>query len=208
MQFTDKQIHELNKPLNPKNIVKASSGNLGPKGDYIEGWHAINEANRIFGFDNWSYLILLTKEDVSLAKDSKGNEQWKAHYTCAVTVHVGDITRQDIGYGSGYAKDIGDAIEGATKEAVTDGLKRALRTFGNQFGLALYDKQKTNVGVPSIADKDLDQIKALVEQLGMNPVVLCEAYNVKSLDKLTEKQGANAINKLNLSLKERGQLNE
>src|SRR5690606_29122102 len=32
------------------------------------------------------------------------------------------------------------------KEAVTDALKRTLRTFGNPFGLALYDKSRANVG--------------------------------------------------------------
>jgi DNA repair and recombination protein RAD52 len=31
------------------------------------------------------------------------------------------------------------------KEAETDARKRALMTFGNQFGLALYDKDQTNV---------------------------------------------------------------
>src|SRR5262249_13193550 len=31
------------------------------------------------------------------------------------------------------------------KEAETDAMKRALMTFGNPFGLALYDKDQTNV---------------------------------------------------------------
>jgi hypothetical protein len=74
------------------------------------------------------------------------NPQWQAAYTCVCTLRVGDVTRQDVGFGSGFAKAIGDAIEGATKEAVTDALKRALRTFGNPFGLALYDKSRENVG--------------------------------------------------------------
>lgn len=137
---------DLTKKLDPAH-VKKPSGSFGPKGDYIEGWHAINEANRIFGFGGWSYRIDLTRDDLREGKDSKGNVQWQAAYTCICTVTVGDVTRQDVGFGSGFAKGIGDAIEGATKEAATDALKRALRTFGHPFGLALYDKSRENVGV-------------------------------------------------------------
>jgi len=42
---------------------------------------------------------------------------------------------------------MGDVIESAVKEAETDALKRALRSYGNTFGLALYDKSQSNVGV-------------------------------------------------------------
>lgn len=136
---------ELSKKLDPSFVVKPS-GNFGPKGDYLEGWHVINEANRIFGFDGWSYAIDLRQDALTEGKDSKGNPQWQAAYTCICTLRVGEVTRQDVGFGSGFAKAIGDAIEGATKEAATDALKRALRTFGNPFGLALYDKSRENVG--------------------------------------------------------------
>lgn len=144
MTFTAEQIAQLQAPLDSK-VVKKPSGSFGPKGDYIEAWHAINEANRIFGFDGWSYTIDLVRDAVTEGTDSKGNPQWQAAYTCICSLTVGDARRQDVGFGSGFAKNIGDAIEGATKEAVTDSLKRALRTFGNPFGLALYDKSRANV---------------------------------------------------------------
>lgn len=41
--------------------------------------------------------------------------------------------------------DLGQAHESALKEAETDAMKRALMTFGNPFGLALYDKQQREV---------------------------------------------------------------
>jgi hypothetical protein len=41
---------------------------------------------------------------------------------------------------------LGEALESAAKEAETDAMKRALMTFGNPFGLALYDKTQANVG--------------------------------------------------------------
>lgn len=147
MPFTPEQVKALSAPLDPKHVVKPT-GQFGAKGDYIEGWHAINEANRIFGFDGWSYSIDLIKDSLEHGKDSKGNPQWQAAYTCLCTLTVGGVSRQDVGFGSGFAKQIGDAIEGATKEAVTDALKRALRTFGNAFGLALYDKSRASVCAP------------------------------------------------------------
>jgi DNA recombination protein Rad52 len=143
---------ELQKKLDPKH-VKPKSAN-GPKGDYIEGWHAIAEANELFGFGGWSYQVeKLTKEYLEeVEKESYGKtfKQWQAAYTCIVTLQVGDTIREDVGFGSGFGKNIGDAIEGATKEAVTDALKRCLRTFGNRFGLALYDKTRANVGVDHV----------------------------------------------------------
>lgn len=142
----------LSAKLDPKN-VKKPSGNFGPKGDYIEGFHAINEANRIFGFGGWSYSIDLRQDDVREVQKN-GKTQWQAAYTCICTLTVGDVTRQDVGFGSGFAAQIGDAIEGATKESVTDALKRCLRTFGNPFGLALYDKTRENVGAPEPAKPD------------------------------------------------------
>lgn len=161
MTFTQEQINQLKQPLDPKH-VKKPSGNFGPKGDYLEGWHVINEANRIFGFDGWSYQIELTRD--SLVHDEQKG-QWQAAYTCICSVTVGDAFRQDVGFGSGFAKQVGDAIEGATKEAATDALKRALRTFGNQFGLALYDKERANVCAappPTITE---DQAQALTTYL-------------------------------------------
>jgi DNA recombination protein Rad52 len=142
----DKATPLLQAKLDPANVKPPSK--FGPKGDYIEGWHAIAEANRIFGFGGWSYTIVkLSQDALDLGKNGKGDEQWQAAYTAIIRVTVGDAIREDVGFGSGFAKAKGDAIEGATKEAVTDALKRALRTFGNPFGLALYDKSRASVGV-------------------------------------------------------------
>ena len=139
---------ELSKKLDPKHVKPAKA--YGPKGDYIEGWHAISEANRIFGFDGWSYSIkdckCVSERPRKIGKD--GKDGWGVTYTVAVYVDVvGGVRREDVGAGHGYDMDCGLAHESAIKEAVTDALKRALRTFGNPFGLALYDKTRDNVGV-------------------------------------------------------------
>jgi len=157
----------LDAKLDPAHVRKPE-GRFGPKGDWIEGWHAIAEANRIFGHGAWSYEIQKLERDLlEQVTTAKGEPQWVAAYTCVVRLDVAGTVREDVGFGSGFAKQPGDAIEGATKEAVTDALKRALRTFGWPFGLALYDKQRGHVGVdapPPDPAETRDRIKAALEK--------------------------------------------
>jgi DNA recombination protein Rad52 len=183
MTFSEAQIAALKANLDPAHIKKPD-GKFGPKGDYIEGWHAINEANRIFGFDGWSYSIDLCRDDLREATDSKGNSQWQAAYTCICTVQAGGVSRQDVGFGSGFSKNIGDAIEGATKEAVTDALKRCLRTFGNVFGLALYDKGRANVGPTLVTDDQVIILQTLIEQSAISSLAFCQMAKIESIPEL------------------------
>lgn len=137
MTFTPEREALLSETLKSSN-VKQLKGN-----DYIEGWHAIAEANRIFGYGGWSYEIVQLE---SKSQHTNQNNTMIIGYICRVRVTVDDVTREDVGFGTGMSKtDISACHEGASKEAVTDALKRALKSFGNQFGLALYDKKKANV---------------------------------------------------------------
>ena len=142
----DKVSTELSRKLDPSAVKPAKQ--YGPKGDYIEGWHAMAEANRIFGFDGWDYAIsdckCVSERAKKIGKD--GKDGFAVSYIATVQVFVGSVRRQDVGSGHGYDVDCGLAHESAIKEAVTDALKRALRSFGNPFGLALYDKSRENVG--------------------------------------------------------------
>lgn len=66
------------------------------------------------------------------------------------------ISREGTGHGSGQQADLYDAIESAAKEAESDAMKRAMMTFGNPFGLALYDKTQENVeGKPAFGNATL-----------------------------------------------------
>ena len=64
-----------------------------------------------------------------------------------VKVRAGDMTiiREGCGTGQGDASTPGEAHEIALKSAETDATKRALATFGNRFGLALYDRDRSGV---------------------------------------------------------------
>lgn len=133
---------ELAKPLDPKHVKSRSQG--GSNVFYLEGWLALYEANRIFGWDGW------TRETVEM-RECRAPEQingnWRVGFICKARITAHGVVRDGWGYGSGIAKDLGDAYESAIKEAETDAMKRALVTFGNPFGLALYDKTRANVGV-------------------------------------------------------------
>lgn len=144
MTDAERIVAELVKPLDKRFVKPPPKGKFG---EYIEGWHAIAEANRIFGYLGWSYSIgSLVRTNAETVTLGDGSEQHCAGYLATVIVEAGGVTRQDVGHGQGYSKTSwGDAHESAVKEAVTDALKRALRTYGNPFGLALYDKSHSQI---------------------------------------------------------------
>jgi len=75
---------------------------------------------------------------------------WGITYTTRARITVGaaaqtPVIREGCGAGHGIDTDLGQPHESALKEAETDAMERALMTFGNPFGLALYDKQQRQV---------------------------------------------------------------
>jgi DNA recombination protein Rad52 len=143
MAFTDSQVRQLKAKLDPR-YVKTRSAN-GANLSYVEGWHAIAEANRIFGFDAWDRRTVST----TCVWSGQSGQLYAAAYTAKVRVSVraGDvvIVREGSGTGEGRASTPGQAHELALKGAETDATKRALATFGNSFGLALYDREQAGV---------------------------------------------------------------
>lgn len=152
MTFSTETKEALAAKLDPS-AIKART-QAGRQLSYIEGWHTIAEANRIFGFDGWTRETCRLDETNRELLTLKGNngeyQQWRVGYLCVVKVTAGGVVRQGTGFGSGMGKPeaLGDAIESAIKEAETDAMKRALMTFGWPFGLALYDKSQEHVEKP------------------------------------------------------------
>lgn len=129
---------ELSKPLDKSKVKPPPQGKYG---EYVDAFHVIEEANRIFGPENWSYGV----SELRLTNETQENGKHHIGYLALVTVDVGGVRKNDVGHGQGHGRSLGDAHDSAVKEAVTDGMKRALRTFGYTFGLALYDKTQANV---------------------------------------------------------------
>ena len=140
MTFSTEQRELLKAPLDRKNVAQRSQG--GGKVSYIEGWWAISEANRIFGFDGWTRETVHIKQ---LGEPYEKDGKQRVNYMAMVRITAGGVMREGCGFGQGIDKDVGQAHESALKEAETDAMKRAFMTFGNPFGLALYDKTHANV---------------------------------------------------------------
>jgi len=148
--FSPEQLAALSAPLDRANVRQREQGRS--RVSYLEGWQVIAEANRIFGFDGWQRQTVAVR-CVAQAERAIGRDQkpgWGVTYTARVrvTVTAGGLTplvREGSGAGHGIDVDLGQAHESALKEAETDAMKRALMTFGNPFGLALYDKAQRQV---------------------------------------------------------------
>src|SRR3546814_5327148 len=72
---------------------------------------------------------------------------------------------------------VGQAHESAIKESETDAMKRALMTFGNQFGLALYDKTRANVCAPDpepVTDEQLMRLQNTADDVGADLQAFCK----------------------------------
>lgn len=159
---------ELQAPLNAAAVKPPPQGKYG---EYVEGLHVIREANRIFGHNGWSYTVERLEQTHCEVVELRGCDgpykQLRTSFLCAVRVVVDGVVREGlaVGVGNGKPESAGDVIESAVKEAETDALKRALRTFGNTFGLALYEKDKAarEVEVPrdprAIADALMAQVR-------------------------------------------------
>ena len=143
--FSPEQIAALSAPLDRAKVQTRSQA--GRSLAYLEGWQAIAEANRIFGFDGWQRETISVQcvSERERTLGSRNRAGWGVTYTARVRIRVGDVIREGSGAGHGIDADLGQAHESALKEAETDAMKRALMTFGNPFGLALYDKQQREV---------------------------------------------------------------
>lgn len=145
MTFNEQQVAALKAPLSSSLVKTRKQG--GREVSYIEGWKAVEEANRIFGFDGWTRETVEIKcvSEGERSIGQRGDTGYGVTYIVRVRVMVGSICREGCGAGHGIDRDLGQAHESALKEAETDAMKRALMTFGNPFGLALYDKTQANV---------------------------------------------------------------
>ena len=148
--FSPEQLAALAAPLDRANVRQREQG----RGEvaYLEGWQVIAEANRIFGFDGWQrqttsiHCVSQAERSIGAGHRPGWGVTYIARVRVTVAVHGGaPLIREGSGAGHGIDVDLGQAHESALKEAETDAMKRALMTFGNPFGLALYDKAQRQV---------------------------------------------------------------
>jgi len=166
MGFSAKQVQALRRNLNSRHVRTRDAH--GRALSYIEGWYAISEANRIFGFDGWNRETLDSR--CVLARENRGS--FLAVYTAKVriTVEAGHtiIVREGHGSGEGRGTSPAEVHDIALKAAETDATKRALATFGRPFGLELYRKEKTPLRSPRTV-LPLDETPPAQPRVGFHP---------------------------------------
>jgi len=81
MAFSDAQARQLEAKLDGQH-VKARKEN-GATLHYIEGWYAIAEANRIFGYDAWDRRTVATRCVWTEARSSHFLAAYTARVLCA-----------------------------------------------------------------------------------------------------------------------------
>ena len=127
--LSSEQAAALAAPLNRANVQTRSQA--GRSFNYLEGWVAIREANRIFGFDGWQRETIELR-CVSESQRPIGREQksgWGVTYIARVRIRLGSqgngahfLVREGSGAGHGIDVDLGLAHESALKEAETDAM--------------------------------------------------------------------------------------
>ncbi len=138
--FTENQLKALSYGLDDSRVKTIEKAGMSFK--YLETYDIINVANTIFNY-MWDYTITRLEE---VARETNQNGNHVITYSAIVKVKIYDtqrnfIEREDTGVGVGTARTIGDAIDNASKSAVSDSLKRSLRSCGRQFGNDLYSKK-------------------------------------------------------------------
>ena len=143
-------IEKLEQPLDPA-LVSQREGSGRKFYDYLKGHRVIEQANRIFGYGGWGYELVgdVTLRRVETVDARTGAVKVTQGYSAPVRVTVaGALPRTDIGVHP-VTDDTIDGHDTAMKAAVTDGLKRAFRGFGEQFGNTFYgDEQQTSAPQP------------------------------------------------------------
>ena len=158
---------ELERPLDPA-LVSHRRGRGGKTFSYIEGHVAIAQANSIFGFGGWGFELAgeVTLREIETVDKSTGEVTRTRAYSAPVRVTVpGAPPRTDVGFHA-VTDETADGHETALKGAVTDGLKRALRSFGDRLGNGLYGEHPAAVRSGS-ADSLAPALRATLVRLGV-----------------------------------------
>ncbi len=134
----------LGQPLDPS-LVSQRKGRGGRVFDYLEGHVVIDQANRIFGYGGWGVELIgdVTLRRIETVDTQTGEVKVSLAYSAPVRVTVaGALPRTDVGFHP-VTEETSEGHDTAIKGSVTDGMKRAFRSFGPQFGNSLYGDQSS-----------------------------------------------------------------
>jgi len=151
-------------------LVRERARDDGSVFAYLEGQAVIDQANRIFGFGGWGAEVLgEPRYQAAEVVDAKTGEVLAlGMYTVAVRVTVnGCPPKSDVGCGFITERTL-EAHANATKAATTDGIKRAFRQFGEQFGNNLNERRPGTLATPVKLDEMRQRVLTLSTRLGVD----------------------------------------
>lgn len=198
MKTYDQIVAELDAKI-PREAVSERDAGQGRSLSYLAGHYVIDRLNKVLGQGAWSYNI----NELRLVHSGEVNGKHVAHYVSIISfiAKLADKVAhfEEVGYGDGMdARNPGKAHELAVKEAITDAIKRAAKNLGMSMGLALYDKDQSNVQEAEPAPKAAPRIAStstpasgpdkekLIKKIGLTGRILMDK-KVLTLDQLKQK---------------------
>lgn len=163
-------INQLDEPL-PKEMISQRQGGGGRMLDYITWMQAVRNANKLFGPDNYDVEVREMNEREIWTPTNQGPMLDGIFYSCVVRVTLSwGMVSEGVGTGQALfvtrngrmtpAQQV-DAMNTGIKKAASNGIKRALARFGNQFGLGLYEKTEDIPQRQAAAGKQAPQGQAV-----------------------------------------------
>jgi hypothetical protein len=148
-RLTDQQLKVLYSPLHDDRVGFNQKGFA-----HVQQWDVRRFLIRVFGFGGYDTELVsidLIREIEHPASNPGGKSRWTVAYRVHQRLTVKDVAGRPIATFDGVATgdsqnqpSLGDAHDGAVKEADSQSLKRAAVNLGDAFGLSLYNGGKTN----------------------------------------------------------------
>lgn len=160
---------QLEAPI-PRECISERSGL-----SYVSGRYVKQRLNEIFGWDGWSYQIISTSPHFD-------NVACFTHLRLTVINSEGkEVTRDGMAWGYAAGRTGNEAFDFAIAESVTDALKRAAVSLGQNLGLELYPMTK-GAAVPEPGEPEPEPISS--EDILKTKAFANDLAEAKTLEKL------------------------
>jgi recombination DNA repair RAD52 pathway protein len=180
--FTENQLKELAKPIDPKRVSKDNKGF-----SHLEAWDVRRRLTEIFGHGGWSTEI----RSVDQVSESDSNGKWTVIYRVHGTLVIDNVIYEDVAVGGAVNQPSRvDAHDNALKSAASGALKRCAVNLGDQFGLSLYNHGSTKQVVNAPYDGAVAERSAAENQKKDISVAIIDLASATTKPQLTEKWAA------------------
>lgn len=143
MSFTQTQIKQLLRPINPNRVLQDGKGH-----SHVSQQDVVAHLIRVFGFGSFDIDVVNVEcvFEIERVKDGRPTGRWDCCYRAMVRLTIRDTDGnvvchfEDGSTATAQNQTRGDAHDLAYKSAISLSKKRAAINLGDQFGLSLYNK--------------------------------------------------------------------